>query len=698
MKRFLSVLLTFAFMFSTLASADEGMWLYNAPPKDKIKATYGFELTQEWLDHVRLSSVRFNNGGSGSFVSADGLTFTNHHVGAGCVQQLSTEGHDYIKTGFYAKTQAEEAKCPNLELNQLVGIEDVTDKVNVGVKPEMSAADAGQAQRAAMSQIEKDCSTATGLRCDVVIFYSGQVYNLYKYKKYTDVRLVFAPEFDIAFFGGDPDNFTYPRYDLDITFFRVYENGKPAHLDNYLQWSRTGVKDGDLIFVSGHPGNTGRMLTMAQIEFLRDVQYPSTLKLLHRRVTLLQEFSKQSEENARIAKEDIFGLQNSEKAITGYQSGLLDKTIMEVKATDQAKLRAAFKADPKNAAAADPWEEIAQAIKLQQSIYPSLTYLERLRGFNSHLAQAARLLVRAAAEKPKPNQERMREFRDSNLPSFEQQLFSTEPIYKNLETALLTDSLSEMQDALGKDNADVQKVLQVKSPADAAKDLITSTKLDDVAVRKQLYQGGQTAIDASTDPLIVAMRALDPAARVARKQFEDKVDAVVRRDGTIVAKARFAQSGFAQPPDATFTLRLSYGAVKGYEENGKPIAFATNIAGAYEHAAEHDSKSPYNLPESWMKSKASLDLKTPLNFVSTADIIGGNSGSPTVNKKGEVVGIIFDGNIESLPWNFAFSDVQGRAVSVDSRGIQEALRKVYGAAALADELLGSKPEGAKAGK
>jgi hypothetical protein len=698
MKRFLSVLLTFAFMFSTLASADEGMWLYNAPPKDQIKATYGFELTQEWLDHVRLSSVRFNNGGSGSFVSADGLTFTNHHVGAGCVQQLSTEGHDYIKTGFYAKTQAEEAKCPNLELNQLVGIEDVTDKVNVGVKPEMSAADAGQAQRAAMSQIEKDCSTATGLRCDVVIFYSGQVYNLYKYKKYTDVRLVFAPEFDIAFFGGDPDNFTYPRYDLDITFFRVYENGKPAHLDNYLQWSRTGVKDGDLIFVSGHPGNTGRMLTMAQIEFLRDVQYPSTLKLLHRRVTLLQEFSKQSEENTRIAKEDIFGLQNSLKAITGYQSGLLDKTIMEVKAADQAKLRTAFKSDPKNATAADPWEEIAQAIKLQQSIYPSLTYLERLRGFNSHLAQAARLLVRAAAEKPKPNQERMREFRDSNLPSFEQQLFSTEPIYKNLEAALLTDSLSEMQDALGKDNADVQKVLQGKSPADAAKDLITSTKLDDVAVRKQLYQGGQTAIDASTDPLIVAMRAVDPAARVARKQFEDKVDAVVRRDGTIVAKARFAQSGFAQPPDATFTLRLSYGAVKGYEENGKPIAFATNIAGAYEHAAEHDSKSPYNLPESWTKSKASLDLKTPLNFVSTADIIGGNSGSPTVNKKGEVVGIIFDGNIESLPWNFAFSDVQGRAVSVDSRGIQEALRKVYGANALADELLGSKTEGAKAGK
>jgi len=698
MKRFFSVLLAFAFIFSTLATADEGMWLYNAPPKDRIKAKYGFELTQEWLDHVRLSSVRFNNGGSGSFVSADGLTFTNHHVGAGCVQQLSTAGHDYIKTGFYAKTQAEEAKCPNLELNQLVGIEDVTDKINTGVKAGMSAAEAGQAQRAAMSQVEKDCATATGLRCDVVIFYSGQVYNLYKYKKYTDVRLVFAPEFDIAFFGGDPDNFTYPRYDLDITFFRVYQDGKPAHLDHYLQWSRTGVKDGDLIFVSGHPGNTGRLLTMAQLEFLRDVQYPANLKLFQRRIALLQDFSKQSDENARIAKEDIFTLQNSQKAITGYQSGLLDKAIMDSKAADEAKLRAAFKADPKNAGATDPWDEIAQAMKLQQSIYPNLSYLERMRGFGSRLAQTARVLVRAAAEKPKPNQERMREFRDSNLPSFEQQLFSTEPIYKNLDLALLTDSLSEMQDALGKDNPDVQNVLQGKTPAEAAKDLITNTKLDDVAVRKQLYEGGQAAIDASTDPLIVTMRAIDPAARAARKQFEDQVDSVARRDGTIVAKARFAQSGFAQPPDATFALRLSYGAVKGYQEDGKAIPFATNIGGAYEHAAEHNSQSPYNLPESWMKSKANVDLKTPLNFVSTADIIGGNSGSPTVNKKGEVVGIIFDGNIQSLPWNFAFSDMQGRAVSVDSRGIQEALRKVYGATALADELLGTKAEGAKAGK
>ena len=510
MQRFFAFLLTCLFAFSTLSTADEGMWLYNAAPKDKIKARYGFEVTQEWLDHVRLSSVRFNNGGSGSFVSPDGLTFTNHHVGAACVQQLSTQGHDYIKSGFYAKTQADEAKCPNLELNQLVGIEDVTEKVNAGVKAGMSAPEMGQAQRAAMAQVEKNCTTSTGLRCDVVTFYSGQVYNLYKYKKYTDVRLVFAPEFDIAFFGGDPDNFTYPRYDLDITFFRVYENGKPAHLDNYLKWSPAGAKEGDLIFVSGHPGSTGRLLTMSQLEFFRDVQYPGTLKFLARRIAVLQDFSKQSEENARVAKEDIFGLQNSQKALTGYQSGLLDKSIMAQKSADETRLRSAFKADPKNAGVSDPWDEVAQAIRTQQSIYNNLTYIERMRGFASRLPQLARILVRAAAEKPKPNQERMREFRDSGLPSLEQQLFSTEPDYKNLDTVLLTDSLTDMQETLGKDNPDVQKVLQGKSPAEAAKDMIANTKLDDVAVRKQLYEGGQAAIDASNDPLIVAIKAIEP--------------------------------------------------------------------------------------------------------------------------------------------------------------------------------------------
>ncbi len=683
--------LAFAFILALaapLALADEGMWLYNAFPKEKVKAHYGFLPTQEWLDHVRLSSVRFNNGGSGSFVSADGLAFTNHHVGADCIQKLSKAGTDYMKTGFYARTQADEGKCPDLELNVLTGIEDVTVKVNAGVKPGMSAAEAGQAQRAAMSTIEKECATSARLRCDVVTLYSGEVYDLYKYKKYTDVRLVFSPEFDAAFFGGDPDNFTYPRYDLDITFFRIYENDKPVHLDHYLKWSKTGVKDGDLIFVSGHPGGTDRLRTVAQLQFLKDVNYPVRLARYKRRIELLEKFSAASAENARIAQEDLFGLQNSQKAINGELEGLRDLTLMS--RTNLAEREQEKKFMERNPNGPNPWQEIANATKVEREIYNQYVFVEALRGYYSDLAQDARLIVRAAEEKSKPNGERLREYRDSALPSLEQELFSTAPVYKNFETVTLADSLAQMQEVLGADDATVRASLSGKSPEEAAKNLIGGTRLDDVAVRKQLYEGGKAAVEASTDPLIVMMRSVDPAARAVRKRFDDEVDAVERRDGAAIAKARFAQSGFNQPPDATFTLRLSYGAVKGYMENGKQIPYFTTIGGAYQHADENGNKPPYNLAASWMKMKSKLNLGTPLNYVSTADIIGGNSGSPTVNKSGEVVGIIFDGNIQSLVWNFFFDDRQGRAVHVDSRGIIEALRKIYDAGALADELTGTR--------
>ncbi len=676
-----------------LALADEGMWLYNAFPKDRVQKQYGFLPTQEWLDHFRLSSVRFNNGGSGSFVSADGLAFTNHHVGADCIEKLGSSGADYMKTGFYAKTQADEAKCPDLELNLLVSIDDVTAKVKAAATPSMSTADAGQAQRSAMSAIEKDCAASTGLRCDVVTLYSGEVYNLYRYKKYTDVRLVFAPEFEAAFFGGDHDNFTFPRYDLDITFFRVYENDKPVHLDNYLRWSKVGVKDGDLIFVSGNPGHTDRLDTVAQLLFLKNVDYPSRLASYKRRIAMLQKFSAESPENARIAQEDIFGLQNAQKAITGEYEGLQDvKVLNQMNAAEHEREKAYM---DKHAGDPDPWDEISNAVKANREIYDALTYLERMRGLNSDLASYARTLVRAAEEKPKPNGGRLREYRDSALPSLEQHLFSSAPIYKNLETATLAIGLAQMQEAVGPEDPAVKTALNGKSPEEAAKTLIAGTKLDDVALRKQLYEGGKAAVDASADPLIVLLRAVDPEARETRKRFDDEVDAVVRRAGATIARARFAQSGFTQPPDATFTLRLSYGAVKGYEENGKKIPYFTTIGGAFQHAEAHGSKPPYDLAGSWLKMKSKLNLDTPLNYVSTADIIGGNSGSPTVNKAGELVGIIFDGNIQSLALDFYYDERQARAVHVDSRGIIEALRKIYGADALANELTGEKP-GAKA--
>jgi len=684
MKRLLLWISLFV-LFSSLANADEGMWLYNAFPKDKVQTKYHFEPSQGWLDHVRLSSVRFNNGGSGSFVSANGLTFTNHHVGAECIQQLSTGGKDYIKSGFYAATQADEARCPSLELNQLVSIEDVSARVHDAVKPGMSSAASGQAERSAMSSVEKECTASTGLRCDVITFYSGAVYHLYRYKKYTDVRLVFAPEFDMAFFGGDPDNFTYPRYDLDVTFFRVYEDGKPAHIEHFLKWTNKGVKDGDLIFVSGNPGSTARLKTMSQLEYFRDVDYPSRFENYKRRIKLLQGFASQSEENARISKEDLFSYQNALKAFTGYQQALLDKSVMEKKSSDEERLHSDFAADSKNAGS-DPWANIAQAMKVQREIYLPLTYVERLRGYNSELAQFARWIVRGATERTRPNELRQREFRDSALPSLEQELFSAAPIYKNFEIVKLTDSISQMEQSLGSSNASLQASLGGKSAADAARELITNSKLDDVGYRRQLWEGGKAAVDASTDPLIVLMRNIDDEARAVRKNYEDNVEAVERREGAAIAKARFAQHGFTDPPDATFTIRLSYGQVGGYEENGEKIPYFTPIGGAFEHAEKNGNKPPYQLPDSWMKAKSKLKLKTPLNFVSTADIIGGNSGSPTIDRAGELVGIIFDGNIQSLAWNFAYTDTQARAVSVDARGIQEALRTVYGASRLADEL------------
>jgi len=686
-KRVALVLCILMLGLCSLAFADEGMWLFNAFPKDKVKAKYGFAPDQAWLDHVRLSSARAPNGSS-SFVSADGLIFTNHHIAQGCVHDLSTNGKDYMKNGFYAATRAEEAKCPGVEFVVLEDIQDVTDKVNAAAKPGMSAADAGKAQREVMSNLEKECST-NGMRCDMVTLYSGAMYNLYKYKKYSDVRLVFAPEFDIAFFGGDPDNFEYPRYDLDISFFRAYENDQPAKIKDYLKWSPVGVKDGDLVFVSGHPGRTGRLLTKDQLEFLRDVQYPWQLKSLARRIDMLQKFSAQSPENAREAESDLFGLQNGLKAITGFQGGLQDKDLMAEKAAAEKALRDFVSSDAKRKQEfGDPWAEIAKAVGIQKQMFLPFTYIDNLAGFRGELPRYARTIVRATAEKQKPSNQRIRGYQDSALPSLEQRLFSTAPVYKSLDEVQLAESLSEMQENLGLDNATVKLALSGKSPQERAKELIAGTKLDDAAFRKQLYEGGKAAVDASTDPLIVLMRGVEPEAQALHQRNEDQVESAFRRSGGDIGKALFAKEGLNVPPDATFTLRLSYGAIEGYKLNGKKVPWFTTMGGAYDHAAAHGSKSPYELPQSWLKHKSDINLGTPYDTVSTPDIIGGNSGSPLINKNAEVVGIVFDGNIESLPWNFMYSDKVARSVEVDSRAIIESLSKIYHADGLVNELTG----------
>ena len=676
--------------------ADEGMWLFNNPPLKQLKEKYQFEPTPQWLEHLQKSSVRFNSGGSGSFVSATGLVITNHHVGLDTLQKVSSEKINYVHDGFYAKTQKDEIKATDLELNVLMSIQDVTDRVKSAVRPEMSADDAGKARRAAIAAIEKESKDATGLRSDVVTLYQGGVYNLYRYKRYDDVRIVFAPEQQAAFYGGDPDNFEYPRYDLDICIFRAYENGQPAKPEHFLKWNTKGPSDGELTFVSGHPGKTDRQLTTDELADMRDHEVPYILSMLNRREVFLTAFAARTFENGRRVREDLFGIQNSRKAFNGIQAALLDPEIWGSIAAREKKLRDGITADPQWQSAVSAYDKIKQAQAETAKILPVYHYFEVSRGrasasyrapraFYSTLFKYARRLLRAGDERPKPNGERFPEFRDSNRESLELDLFSTEPVYDDVEQATLTDSLTDMATAFGNSDALVQQVLAGKSPAERAAELVKGTKLKDAAVRKQLYAGGASAVAAAHDPMIELARLVDGPAREARKVFEAQDETKQQAYGEI-AKARFAIEGTSNYPDATFTLRLSYGPVRGFEENGKPVAALTNFAGLYQRSAEHKNEAPFDLPKRWIDRKAKLNPNTPFNFVTDADIIGGNSGSPVVNKANEFVGIIFDGNIQSLALDIAYSDKQARAVSVDSAAITEALRKVYDAGALADEL------------
>jgi hypothetical protein len=675
------------FAGSPSVEADEGMWLFNNPPKKILKEKYGFEPSAEWLVHLQQSSVRFNSGGSGSFVSSDGLVMTNHHVGADTLQKISSRERDYMKTGFYARTHEEEVRSPDLELNVLMSIEDVTARINAAVKPGMSPADAFQARRAAMNTVEKESLDKTGLRSDVVTLYQGGQYHLYRFKKYTDVRLVFAPEQAIAFFGGDPDNFEYPRFDLDICFFRVYENGRPARPPHFLKWSAAGAQDNELVFVSGHPGRTNRLNTMAHLEFLRDRVYPGVLERLFRREVLLSTYSERSRENARRARDELFGYQNSRKARLGGLAGLQDPAIMGTKRAEEDKFRAAVNSDPKlKSAYGGAWDEVVAALRTWEPIYKQMILLEQGSAFNTEYFGLARTLVRLAEESTRPNAQRLREYRESNLESLKQMLFSEAPIYDDLETLKLADSLSMFMEMAGAGDPLVKKALAGKSPRERAAELVRSTKLRDVAARKAIAGGGLKAVKSSDDPMIQLARLVDPPARRVRKIYEGKVEEPLRQAYAKLANARFALLGAGVYPDATFTLRLAFGAVKGYTEQGRPVPPWTTLAGAYQRSAEHENQTPFNLPKTWLDRKSNLNLGTPMNFVATPDIIGGNSGSPVVNRRGELVGIIFDGNLQSLVLDYIYTDQQARALAVHSAAISEALRKVYDAGKLADEL------------
>jgi Peptidase S46 len=684
-----------ALAFSSVR-ADEGMWLFSNPPLKQLKEKYHFEPTPQWLEHLQKSSVRFNSGGSGSFVSSTGLAITNHHVGLDTLQKISSEKNNYVRDGFYAKTQAEEVRATDLELNVLMSTEDVTARVTAALKPGMTAEQSAAARQKAIAEIEKESKEKTGLRSDVVTLYQGGAYHLYRFKRYDDVRIVFAPEQQIAFYGGDPDNFEYPRFDLDICIFRAYENGQPAKIEHFLKWNPDGPKDGELTFVSGHPGKTDRQLTLDELAHMRDQEAPYLLNMFNRREVFFSAWAGRSFENARRSREDLFGIQNNRKRYDGYLAALLDPDIdRSLKAREQ-KLRDAMSKDAKWKGTLAAYDRIKKAQEETAKILPVYNYYETFRGkqtsnyraprgFYSNLFKYARRLLRAGDERPKPNGERFAEFRDSNKESLELDLFSTEPVYDDMEQVMLNDSLTDLATRFGYNDPLVQKVLAGKSPAARASELIKGTKVKDVAVRKQLYEGGAAAVSAAKDPMIELARLIDGPARAARKVYEAQ-DETKQQAYADIAKARFAIEGTSNYPDATFTLRLSYGAVRGYEENGKPVASFTDFAGLYARSAEHNNQPPFDLPPRWVEKKSALNPATKYDFVSDADIIGGNSGSPVVNQANEFVGIIFDGNIQSLVLDCIFSDKEARAVSVDSAAITEALRKVYDAGQLADEL------------
>jgi len=686
-----SLLAAFVVLLLALpAFADEGMWTYQQFPHEVLQRTHNTDVSSAWLERVRTATIRLSNC-TASFVSGEGLILTNHHCAEACLDEHSTQEKNLLRLGFLARAREQELKCGTQVADVLLQTEDVTAKLSAATQG-LDAKAANAKRKATMSQLEQQCEQETKaapggpLKCETVDLYQGGQYWLYKYRRYTDVRLVFAPERDIAAFGGDPDNFQFPRWCLDMSVLRAYgSDGKPAATPNFLSFRPEGPNAGELVFVSGHPGNTSRLLTVAELETLRNVVIPRwLLRNSELRGRLLQ-YAKSGPEAARIAEDPLNTIENAIKVRRGQQEALLDSRLLEQKRADQAALRAKVAADPQLAKeTGDPWGDIERAQQRDAELYNPYVFIEQGAGLGAgypgRLFGYARTLVRGAAERGKPNAQRLREYNESALPRVAQRLTAPVPVYAELEKLNMSFELERMREWLGPDAPIVRQLLTQDSPDSLAERLVNGTKLGDPAVRKQLWEGGAAAVNASSDPMIVFARSVDAEARAIRKSYEDEVEAPVDAASEKIARARFKVYGTSLPPDANFTLRLNFGVVEGWQENGQMVEPFTHLARLFERAT---GREPFKVPDSWLSVKSTLDMQTRFDLTSNNDIVGGNSGSPLVDVNGHIVGLMFDGNIHSIAGDFWFDEQNNRAVAVDPQIILEALRKVY----KADELL-----------